>query len=108
MPGVSVSQVARRYDVNSNLVFKWLRDGRYVPAADGASGGGPGSTVEPESCFLPVEIIDHVRPEAVREADEPAEGPSVVEIELACGHRLRIVGAYDPDAMARLVRSLSA
>ena len=34
--------------------------------------------------------------------------PSVVEIELSCGHRLRIVGAYDPDAVARLVRSLSA
>ncbi len=23
VPGVSVSQVARRYDVNANLVFKW-------------------------------------------------------------------------------------
>lgn len=29
MPGVSVSQVARRYDVNANLVFIWLRDERY-------------------------------------------------------------------------------
>ncbi len=26
VPGVSVSQVARRYDVNANMVFKWLRD----------------------------------------------------------------------------------
>ena len=25
VPGVSVSQVVRRYDVNANLVFKWLR-----------------------------------------------------------------------------------
>ncbi len=24
VPGVSVSQVARRYDVNANMVFKWL------------------------------------------------------------------------------------
>ncbi len=24
VPGVSVSQVARRYDVNANLVFAWL------------------------------------------------------------------------------------
>ncbi|WP_299845665.1 transposase [uncultured Jannaschia sp.] len=29
--GVSVSQVARRYDVNANLVFNWLRDVRYAP-----------------------------------------------------------------------------
>ena len=100
MPGVSVSQVARRYDVNSNLVFKWLRDGRYGPETEEA--GVPG---EPEARFLPVEIVDHVRPAAVQ---EPAEEAGVVEIELACGHRLRIVGAYDPDAVARLVRSLSA
>ncbi|MDZ4065815.1 MAG: hypothetical protein U1E06_03010 [Tabrizicola sp.] len=26
--GVSVSQVARRYDVNANLGFAWLRDPR--------------------------------------------------------------------------------
>ena len=36
VPGVSVSQVARRYDVNANLVFAWLRDPRFadVEAAD--------------------------------------------------------------------------
>ncbi len=33
VPGVSVSQVARRYDVNANLVFKWLRDPRLTPTA---------------------------------------------------------------------------
>ena len=25
VPGVSVSRVARRYDVNANLVFKWRK-----------------------------------------------------------------------------------
>ena len=50
-PGVSVAQVARRYAMNANLIFKWLRDTRYAP-------GPPG---EPEaSCFLPVEIVDLV------------------------------------------------
>ncbi len=33
VPGVSVSQVARRYDVNANLVFKWLRDPRFTATA---------------------------------------------------------------------------
>lgn len=43
-PGVSVSFVARRYDVNANLVFKWLRDPRYrLPVGEAVS-------------FLPVEI----------------------------------------------------
>ena len=33
MPGLSVSKVARRYDVNANLVFKSLRGPRFVPSA---------------------------------------------------------------------------
>jgi len=36
VPGVSVSQVARRYDVNANLIFKWLRDPRFASAPDTA------------------------------------------------------------------------
>lgn len=32
----------------------------------------------------------------------------LIEIEMAGGHRLRITGAYDPDALARLLRGLSA
>ena len=43
VPGVSVSQVARRYDVNANLVFKWLRDPRFQP-------------LDEEAVFLPVEV----------------------------------------------------
>ena len=36
-PGVSVLQVARRYDVNANLVFKWLRDPRFASVEADAS-----------------------------------------------------------------------
>jgi transposase len=32
-PGVSVAQVARRYAMNANMIFKWLRDPRYAPEA---------------------------------------------------------------------------
>ena len=32
IPGMSVSQVARRYDVNTNLVFTWRRNPRLRPA----------------------------------------------------------------------------
>ena len=34
VPGVSVSPVARRCDVNANLVFKWFRDPRFRPVDD--------------------------------------------------------------------------
>lgn len=30
-PGVSVAQVALRYTVKANLIFKWLRDPKYRP-----------------------------------------------------------------------------
>ena len=91
LPGVSVSQVARRYDVNANLVFTWLRDPRF------SDGGGEVAS------FLPVEIV-----RAPEVAGPPSPGEGGIEIELAGGHRLRIVGSYDPEALARLLRGLSA
>lgn len=35
------------------------------------------------------------------------DGVGVIEIELSGGHRLRITGRYDPDALSRLLRGLS-
>ena len=29
VPGVSVAQVARRYDVNANQIFNWLKDPKF-------------------------------------------------------------------------------
>lgn len=91
-----MAQVARRYSVNANLIFKWLRDPKYQP--------GPDTMSEPSgSRFLPVEIV--------AEAKAPVPAPvadSHIEIELAGGHRMRISGGYDPEALARLIRGLSA
>ena len=39
-PGVSVAQVARRYALNANLIFKWLRDPRFAPDPDASPDGG--------------------------------------------------------------------
>ena len=47
VPGVSVSQVARRYDVNANLVFKWLRDPRFADTA----------AEDPAGYFLQIEVV---------------------------------------------------
>ena len=95
--GVSVSQVARRYDVNANQVFNWLRDPKFAESDDAVQ----------EASFLPVEIIEQAplpepRPNPALEA-----GYGHLDFELAGGHRLRISGAYDPDALARLIRGLS-
>jgi transposase len=34
LAGVSVAQVARRYAMNANLIFKWLKDEQYALDAD--------------------------------------------------------------------------
>jgi transposase len=38
---------------------------------------------------------------------DPGPAQSGIEIDIAGGHRLRINGAYDPEALARLIRGLS-
>jgi len=91
-PGVSVSQVARRYDVNANLVFKWLRDPRFTQPVE-------------EACpFLPVEVIA----EPPRPIPDVAASEAKIEITLSNGHRVSISGAFDPDALSRLLRGLSS
>ncbi len=93
VPGVSVAQVARRYNVNANQVFNWLKDPRFAVGDEGAGADR----------FLPVEIV---RPEG-HEADQRGAVDGKIEIALVCGHRLSISGPYDPEALGRLIRSLS-
>jgi transposase len=95
-PGVSVAQVAHRYAVNANLVFKWLRDPKYRPR--------PGTRSEEAGLrFLPVEIVAEART-----AGAASVADNHIEIELAGGHRMRISGSYDPEALVRLIRGLTA
>jgi transposase len=97
-PGVSVARVAQRYAMNANLIFKWLRDPRYAPEP----------LAEPdEACFLPVEIVNRPMHDDDRAAAGPVPAAGAIEIDTAVGHRLRISGAYDPEALARLIRGLS-
>lgn len=96
LAGVSVSQVARRYNVNANLVFKWLRDPRFntEPAA-------------PE--FLPVSVTDG--PDLLTQAPPaaPSSQPDArIVISVAGGHCLEISGAFDGHAVAELLKGLSS
>ena len=94
--GVSVAQVALRYTVKANLIFKWLRDPKYRRKS------GTGSE-EAGLRFLPVEVVK----EAPVIQQMPAAG-NHIEVELAGGHRMRISGSYDPEILVRLIRGLTA
>lgn len=95
---MSVARVAQRYAMNANLIFKWLRDQRYAPEPP----------ADPDaSCFLPVEIVGRPMRDDSEASAGPAPGTGMIEIDLAGGHRLRISGTYDPEALVRLIRGLS-
>ena len=90
VPGMSVSQVARRYDVNANLVFTWRRDPRLRPAVE----------PEPEPSFLPVEVVSSPVP-------DPVAAPTTIEVALCNGHRVSVSGSFDVEALCRLVQGLA-
>ena len=73
------------------------------PYAPGSAQGAVDAPV-----FLPVEIVNPARAEAARPILPSKVLPDcLLKIELAGGHRLRITGSYDPEALARLIRGLS-
>ena len=86
-PGASVSTVARRYDVNSNQLFRWRR--QLLPKAVVESGA-----------MVPVEIApDDGRP---RRADR--EG--VIEIAFGCGARVRLRGEVSAETLRQVIELL--
>ena len=92
-PGASVASVARHHELNANMVFLWRRDPRFGPGRDAAA-------------FLPVEVTAmevSVPPEPITPGCD-----GQIEIILASGHRLTLSGSFDPDAVVRLARGLSA
>lgn len=99
-PGVSVARVARRYSMNANLIFKWLRDPRF--AGDEAAAG--------DAVFLPVEVTatDLTPAPSLLDPDPVRPTGSRIKIVLVNGHRVKIEGGFDGDALARLLKGLAS
>ena len=98
MAEVSVTQVARRYAVNANLICRWLNDARFAPDV---------IDVSAEPVFLLIEISSEVSStvDSVPASIEPSPSSSgKIEIELAGGHRISAEAAFDPDVLARLIK----
>ena len=94
-PGASVSVVARRHDVNTNLLFTWRR--RY-----GTEVQGTGS-----ARFVPAVITS----DAMAQAATPVQTVAVsiagrMEIELPGGCRLIAGNDVDTAVLGRVIRAL--
>jgi transposase len=58
LPRVSVSEVARRHDVNANLVLTWLRDGRFVSEEADPPIEALAVQADAPATFLSVELVE--------------------------------------------------
>jgi transposase len=94
-PGASVAEVARRYGLNSNLLFTWRRREQ---AASGASDIG-----EPVN-IVPVKVVTDAAPAAL-----PAALGSTgrMEIVLVGGERIIVGPDVDATALARIIKALT-
>jgi transposase len=89
-PGASASLVARRYDVNTNMLFTWRRQ----------LGAGEASSGQPVS-FVPATI-------ATEASGAPCSGGrDRIEIVLASGARVIVGTDVDESALARVIKVLS-
>ena len=86
-PGASVAEVARRYGLNSNMLFTWRRRERAV--------NDVGKTVN----IVPVRVV-----EATPTATATSMGR--MEIVLVGGERILVGADVDATALARIVKAL--
>ena len=106
--GVSVALVARRYSMNANLIFKWLKDPRFAPVESGISG----VDASLESIFLPVEIeappLESADP--ARDMRDPPCCVSAqrVDITLSDGRRILVEGPTALSSVVGLIHGLTA
>src|SRR5689334_14675283 len=104
-PGASVSAVARRHDVNANMVFTWRRHHQEGSLA-------PVSRKPRKPKLLPVIVQPDDAGRGPRKSDfaerDVSAAPSGrMEIEFSGGVRLRTEGMIDADALRAVIQELS-
>ena len=121
LPGASVATVARRHDINANLLFSWRRQ------ADLGGTASQSVTATPAPAeFVPIGVFDRApdegpamvainavpgAPQASRRrspgrAPKLDERPGVIEIDLPDGARVRVDAFVNERALSRVLRVL--
>ena len=94
-PGVSVSQVAQRHGLNTNLLFSWRRQ------AGNASRPAPST---PLPALLPVTVS--VTDTATKQTPPPTDTKQAyIEVEMGAA-RMRLHGSVDIQTVAAVMRML--
>jgi transposase len=101
-PGASVAIVARRYELNANVVFGWRRlyhAGRF---------GKPSGPSEAASAgLIPVKVMT---PEAghtgIRTRPKAPGQPDLIEVQLADGTQVRVSGDLAHEALRQIIAAV--
>src|SRR3954447_938546 len=72
-PGASVAVVARRHDLNANLLFTWRRQARTPGPAAGPPAGPPAVVAPEPAAFVPIGVFGCA----------PDEGPAMLATAMA-------------------------
>lgn len=113
-PGASVSIVARRHNLNTNVVFRWRklhRDGRL------GEGAVPAAKQLPSPALVPVRIVPDAPalpvPQAAKSAAAREESKSAlrpksgtIHLTLPGGFALRVDADIDDAALRRVLRAV--
>jgi transposase-like protein len=117
VPGASVSVVARRHGMNTNVVFRWRKQFREGRLGNGRLLADKGL---PTAGFVPIHVAEDVAPmralpaprepggENVKAAGPAADAktPGLIEIETAGGVKLRLSGRVDDRALRRVLAAI--
>jgi transposase len=94
-PGASVSVVARRHDINANLLFTWRRQLH-----------APGPVASPLD-LIPVDVVESASG-AVPTVPEETERRGMMEIILVGGARVRVDATVREAALRRVLSAMKA
>ena len=93
--GETVNGVARRHNINPNMLFSWREQYREALPCTAPSSAPIG--------FAPVAIVG---PEPSEPPPAARAGLPLIELEFESGVRLRFSGAVDPELAAAVVKAL--
>jgi len=108
-PGASVSIVARRHDVNANLVFTWRKQYQQGNLVDSTK--AMARTALPAPDLIRIGVVDHggARPLPVVTGKATAGSSrhsGIIEITLRGGTKVRVAAGIDEAALRRVLAAV--
>ena len=92
-PGETVTGVARRHGANPSMVFSWRKQLMEQQTREA-----------PQNAFMPVALAPPASP-TPSPMEAAFEAPTI-DLTFACGARLKLTGAVDPELVAGIVKAI--